>query len=57
MFSFKDIPDAELYDSQKLKKHGVNVFVYIEKAVDGWGTPEIADKLAKLGARHITRDV
>ena len=45
MFSFKDIPDSELYDSMKLKKHGVSVFKYIEQAVDGWGTPEVADKL------------
>ena len=57
MFSFKDIPDSELYDSMKLKKHGVSVFKYIEQAVDGWGTPEVEDKLQKLGSRHLPRDV
>ena len=57
MFSFKDIPDSELYDSQQLKKHGANNYKYIEQAVDGWGTPEVAEKLSKLGARHVTREV
>jgi hemoglobin-like flavoprotein len=57
MFSFKDISDDDLYESKQLKKHGVNVFKYIEEAVDGWGTPEVAEKLQKLGARHLPRDV
>ena len=41
----------------KLKKHGVSVYKYVEAAVDGWGTPEIAEKLQNLGARHLPKDV
>ena len=53
MFSFKDEPD--LYESPKLKKHGVNVIKMVDSALADFAGYK--DKLEKLGTRHVPRGV
>jgi len=53
LFSFKDLPQSELYKSRQLKNHGKKVVDTVGAAVGGLhDLPSIVPVLQSLGVRH-----
>ena len=53
LFSFKDEPN--LYDGDKLKKHGKMVMTYVDRALQDFEGTTL--DLTKLGNRHVSRGI